>query len=136
MAIKISKQLIKRLHCLYRERGLTDDEKKHMISELTNGRTTSTADLSTNEGIYLAGFLSGASTSTIKEKSESIIRLQRSAVLKRLQQIGVDTSNWKAVNSYLSDKRIAGKMLYEMTSDELTALIPKLESIKRKKNGL
>lgn len=134
--IKISKQLIKRLHCLYRERGLTDDEKKHMISELTNGRTTSTADLSANEGIYLAGFLSGASTTTVKQKSESIIRLQRSAVLKRLQQIGIDTSNWKAVNSYLSDKRIAGKVLYEMTGDELAALIPKLESIKRKKNGL
>lgn len=130
--MKISKELNRRLHVLYRQRGMTDEEKKSMIYELTDGRTTSTAELTTGEGIYLAGFLAGTSTTAVQQKSVNTLKSRRSAVLKRLQQIGVDTSDWKAVNRFLQDKRIAGKPMYELTIDELAALVPKLESIKKK----
>lgn len=53
----------------------------------------------------------------------------RSAILKRLQLHGVDTTNFNRVNSFMEQKRIAGKRLYEMSIDEMKELIPKLESI-------
>lgn len=60
------------------------------------------------------------------------VKKYRSAVLKRLQQYGIDTTDWSRVNQFLSQKRIAGKRLYEMNVDEMKALVKKLESILRK----
>mgnify|MGYP001485669783 CR=1 FL=1 len=56
----------------------------------------------------------------------------RSAILHRLQKYGVDTTNWAAVNRFLEQPRIAGKRLYNLTIDEMNALIPKLENILHK----
>ena len=56
----------------------------------------------------------------------------RSAILKRLQKHGVDTSDWTRVNTFLVQPRIAGKLLFEMNADEMRRLIAKLEQILRK----
>lgn len=56
----------------------------------------------------------------------------RSAVLTRIQQHGVDTTNWQRVNQFLQQPRIAGKRLYEMDEKALMALIHKLEMILKK----
>lgn len=56
----------------------------------------------------------------------------RSAILHRLQRYGVDTTCWGSVNAFLQSPRIAGKRLYNMSTEEMEALIPKLESILRK----
>jgi hypothetical protein len=63
--------------------------------------------------------------------SQEVKRL-RSSVLHRLQKHGVNTADWKCVNTFLAQPRIAGKMLFEMDIEELTALIPKLEQILKK----
>lgn len=134
----IPKWMIKKLHVLYARYGLSEEQYRALILELTDGRTDTTKELTYAESQYLAGYITGANT-TIKPVAERLIekslKWQRSSVLKRLQQIGVDTSSWDAVNAYLRSPRIAGKPLYELDSEELSALIPKLESIKRKQNG-
>lgn len=56
----------------------------------------------------------------------------RSSILIRLQKFGVDTTDWGAVNKFLESNKIAGKRLYNLTNDEMSALIPKLESILKK----
>jgi hypothetical protein len=56
----------------------------------------------------------------------------RSAILHRLQKHGVNTTDWNCVNRFMEQKRIAGKRLYELTNEEMRALIPKLEAILRK----
>jgi len=56
----------------------------------------------------------------------------RSAILHRMQKYGIDTTIWAAVNKFLEQPRVAGKRLYDMTTDEMSALIPKLESILKK----
>jgi thiamine pyrophosphate-dependent acetolactate synthase large subunit-like protein len=56
----------------------------------------------------------------------------RSAILHRLQKHGIDTTDWKRVNAFMRQPRIAGKTLGEMTISELQALIPKLQSILQK----
>lgn len=130
--------LIKKLHIQYRSNGLSEEERRAMIYELTDGRTNSTKDLTYSEAQYLSGFLNGAAQmadSVGKQLQEKAMKRMRSAVLKRLQQVGIDTTDWDNVNAYLGSSRIAGKPLYELTYEELQALIPKLESIKRKQHG-
>lgn len=65
----------------------------------------------------------------------SELRKRRSAILLRLQRIGIDTTSWNAVNSYMRSPKIAGKTLGELTCDEMDCLIPKLESILRKERS-
>lgn len=131
----ITAWMIKRLHVIYNRYGLDEEQYRALISELTDGRTNSTKELTYSEAQYLAGYITGANTAVkpvAQQMAEDSIRMQRSAVLKRLQKIGVDTSSWNAVNTYLRNPRIAGKPLYELDSDELYRLIPKLEAIIKK----
>lgn len=130
--------LIKKLHVQYRNNGMTEDQRRAMLYELTDGRTNSTKDLTYAEAQYLSGFLNGAAQMAEcigQQTYTKAMKRMRSAVLKRLQQIGIDTTDWDNVNAYLGSSRIAGKALYELTYEELQALIPKLESIKRKQHG-
>jgi len=65
----------------------------------------------------------------------NIIRQWRSYVLNELNKCGIytDNSDWSRVNAFLMNKRIAGKMLYELNIDELKALHKKLKIIAAKK---
>ena len=129
--------LIKKLHIQYRNNGLSEEQRRAMIYELTDGRTNSTKDLTYAEAQYLSGFLTGAAQMADNigaELEKKAMKRMRSAVLKRLQQIGIDTTDWDKVNAFLSSKKIAGKPLYNLGYDELQALIPKLESIKKKRD--
>ncbi len=64
------------------------------------------------------------------------VKKLRSAILKRIQQHGVDTTRWENINAFMQQPRIAGKLLFEMTVPEMKALIPKLEAILRKDAAL
>lgn len=59
------------------------------------------------------------------------VRRQRSIILDLLIKMGIykDNGDWKAVNSYLMQPRISGKLLYQMSSDELNVLQQKLRAI-------
>lgn len=135
----ITPWMIRRLHVLYAKHGLREDQYRSLISELTDGRTDTTKELTYSEAQYLAGYITGANVrlhTTADDMAERSLRFQRSAVLKRLQKIGIDTTDWRTVNQYLCSPRIAGKPLYQLDSDQLSALIPKLESIlKKQQNG-
>lgn len=135
MSRPITPYMIRRLHVLYAKHGLGEEQYRALIGELTDGRTVSTKGLTYAEAQYLAGYITGANAelrTSVEEMTLRSLKWQRSAVLKRLQQIGVDTTDWNRVNGFLQQPRIAGKPLYQLDSDELAALIPKLEAIKKK----
>ena len=69
-----------------------------------------------------------------KEEPSKATRQKRSAVLDLLTKLGIykDNNDWQQVNKYLLDKRIAGKLMYDMTDKELDALIRKLTAIHKK----
>lgn len=60
------------------------------------------------------------------------LKSRRSAILLRLQKMGIDTTNWSTVNKFMRNPKIAGKTLGEMDTEEMDLLIPKLESIMKK----
>ena len=60
---------------------------------------------------------------------ERELKQRRSAILLRLQKLGIDTTSWAVVNKFMRNPKIAGKTLGEMDTDEMDLLIPKLEAI-------
>lgn len=131
----ITPWMIRRLHVLYAKHGLAETHYRGLISELTDGRTVSTKELTYAEAQYLAGYITGADAklhTAAEGMALASLKRQRSPVLKRMQQIGIDTTDWSKVNAFLRHPRIAGKPLYELDGQELDELIPKLESIKKK----
>ncbi len=61
------------------------------------------------------------------------IRKARSIVLSLLDDLGIKAKNgkWNAVNDYLLQPRIAGKVLYEMNKEELKTCAKRLRVVKR-----
>jgi len=130
----ISSYLIRRLHVIYTQCNIDDDQKKGILLNLTDGRTDTTKELTYSEAMYLCGYLNGTrSESQELAIGEREIKRCRSAVLKRIQKIGVDTSDWGAVNAFCLNSKIAGKKFRDLDGEELLRLIPKLESILKKK---
>lgn len=109
-------------------------DKEQLIWEASNMFTTSLTDFWENRPSDYKCMISKMknAVSTAKKPNENI-KLYRSGVLTRLQKYGVDTTNWTKVNAFLKQPKIAGKVIYELSIDELKLLIPKLESMITKK---
>ncbi|MBV6442727.1 MAG: hypothetical protein EPGJADBJ_04449 [Saprospiraceae bacterium] len=65
------------------------------------------------------------------------IRKARSVVLNLLDDLGIKAKNgnWKPVNDYLMQPRIAGKVLYDMTADELKDCAKRLRVVIKKRRA-
>lgn len=60
------------------------------------------------------------------------LRKERSATLKLLQRVGIDTTDWARVNAFCLDRRIAGKEFARIGAEEHPDLRRKLRSIEGK----
>lgn len=134
MSEQIDNRMIRKLHVLYRQCGIDEETKRTMLYDLTGGRTTRTNELNGREAAYLDGYLNGQYASAIAER-RSPLKRKRSAALRRMQQVGVDTTDWQRVNAFCSDRRICGKPFYRLSEEELGELLRKLEMIKKKRDG-
>jgi hypothetical protein len=70
-----------------------------------------------------------------KQPVSAQIRALRSDVLCCLNKLGIyaTSDDWKAVNGFLMQPRISGKLLFNMSAEELATLNKKLHSILSKK---
>ena len=60
------------------------------------------------------------------------LKKERSACLKLMQKMGVDTSDWNRVNDFCRHPRIMGKEFAMIRLDEFPGLTRKLRAIMRK----
>jgi hypothetical protein len=105
--------------------------KEDLVFNYSSGYTTSLQKMYEDRPkAYQAMIMSMEQMANVDKEKE--IKKKRSAVLLRLQMYGVDTTSWDKVNAFMRQPRIAGKTLGELCLEELTALIPKLESILQK----
>lgn len=104
--------------------------KKQLVLRFTNKRSISLHDMTSYEYEQMCT----AIQKEVKREPDNIQQLRkfRSAVLIRLQKLGIDTTNWECVDKFCMDKRIAGKRFCKISLEGLKALIPKLEGIKQK----
>nr|WP_287575613.1 hypothetical protein [Prevotella sp.] len=105
--------------------------KKEMVSVATGGRTESLKEITRKEYDDLCNILE----KRFPEKRNIYVeqrRKKRSSCLKLLQKIGVDTTNWTAINNYCKSPKIAGKVFAELDIEELQHLSLKLRMILKK----
>lgn len=103
-----------------------DDVKKNLVHQYTNGRTDSLREMTRAEYDRCCEDLERE----VGRKDE--LRRERSATLRLMQQMGVDTTDWGRVNLLCRDTRIIGKDFYHVTVEEHRELRRKLRGIERK----
>lgn len=105
--------------------------KKEMVSVATGGRTESLKEITRKEYDDLCNLLE----KRFPEKRNIYVeqrRKKRSSCLKLMQKIGVDTTDWTAINNFCKSPKIAGKVFAELDIEELQQLSIKLRMILKK----
>lgn len=110
---------------------LGNDFKEGVVSQFTNGRTTSLREMTRKEYDTMCDKLEGATAQLLRTVKE-VQRRHRSKCLKLMQRLGIDTTDWTRINAFCEDPRIAGKVFAKLSNDELDQLSVKLRTILRK----
>lgn len=110
-----------------------EELKASLVSQYTGGRTESLREMTAKEYDAMCDALQRADAGyKAREIARAELRRRRSAVLRQLQLMGIDTTDWDRVNAYCQHPRIAGKEFRRLTIDELERLNIKLRIIQRK----
>ncbi len=103
--------------------------KESLVWQFTGLRTCSLREMTGKEYMEMIRYMEGVIE---RKPDERVVKKLRSGILHRLQKHGVDTTSWDAVNRFLLNPRVAGKLLFEMNVEEMQALTGKLEAILEK----
>lgn len=121
-----------RYFCLIKGREHLID-KDDIVMQFTEGRTTHMSEMTNAEFHEMCDAIEGRFNRSVYEQQ---LKKARSAVLYRVGKLGINTiDNWDEINAFLLSPKIAGKVLYEMSLEEMKELTRKLEAI-LKKGGL
>ena len=108
-------------------------DKETLVSQYTDGRTTSLRETTRQEYDRMCRDMERETGyDEFVEGIRRQLRRRRSEVLKLMQQLGIDTTDWNRVDAFCEDVRIAGKAFRHISIDELEALAVKLRIIERK----
>lgn len=115
--------------------GATNGLKEDLVMQFTGGRTSSLREMKEYEYRAMCASMRGRMPGMDEGTFIVEIKRRRSAVLKRMQRIGIDTTDWANVDNFCLNPRIAGKRFAKLSMEELAALVPKLESMLRKREA-
>jgi hypothetical protein len=113
-----------------------EELKKTIVLEYTSGRTDSLKKMTLPEYLSALKGMQRLVIPTFQEQMQKVLKGKRSAVLHQMQLMGIDTADWKRVNAYCMDARVAGQSFRELTVPELDTLLVKLRAIQRKSKSL
>ncbi len=106
--------------------GDRDDFKRLLVAQYTRGRTESL------RGMTRAEYARCCADLERRSGRREQLRRGRSATLKLMQKLGVDTTDWACVNAFTRDPRIAGCDFARITVEGHADLQRKLRAITRK----
>ena len=124
-----------RFYVLLNRLPTTDREelKAQLVSQFTGGRTESLREMTDKEYDALCDELQRQDANRrARDIYRAELRRRRSAALHLMQKLGIDTTDWKRVDAYCLQPRLAGKEFQKLTVDELETLSIKLRIILRK----
>lgn len=120
-----------RFYALLKRMPIQGDEvKEQFVSQYTNGRTTSLREITPSEYNTMCETLEKSLKDTWSINKDNL-RKARSPVLKIIQRLGIDTTDWVRINAFCSDSRIAGKEFASLNLEELETLKKRLLAIER-----
>ncbi len=106
--------------------GDTEENKRLLVAQFTDGRTESLREMTVAEYNRCCDALEERSG----RKAE--LRKQRSATLRLMQKMGIDTTDWAKVDDFCRTPRIMGKVFRHISLGEHPALQRKLRAIMAK----
>ena len=115
--------------------------KEDLVWQFTNLRTQSLKEMRESEYNSMCAHMQqvidkhNAKMKKPLSEQERALKAARSAVLTRLQKMGIDTTDFGKVDQFCMINKIAGKLFRHLTLDELKDLIPKLEAMMAKGYG-
>lgn len=126
----LNKQQLGRLHILLKDAGCLTNK----ADVLAGVGVTSARDLTEDQYNTLVDTLTRLAAN--RKPASDEVRRKRSVILALCTEVGVwDGRDWKRLNAYMRQPRIAGKLLVECSMEELNALYKKLRLIASKANG-
>ena len=108
-------------------------DKETLVRQFTGGRTEHLRQMSYKEYELMCKEMERVSG--YDERHAALLQAlkkARSGVLHQMQLWGVNTADWKAVDAFCKDKRIAGKVFRELDTEDLNALNAKIRAMRRK----
>lgn len=113
-----------------------DDVKEELVWQFSDGRTKSLRELRKLEYDALCDALQrevGGGEELVKRLCYRLeLKGARSVVLKLMQRMGIDTTDWHRINDFCRDPRICGVEFRRLDVEALKALAVKLRAIERK----
>lgn len=100
-----------------------DGTKRALVAQHTGGRTESLREMSRREYEDMCRNLEAAAG----HREE--LRRARSATLRLMQKVGIDTADWSRVNAFCRDPRIAGMDFARLSPEDLAQLRRKIRAI-------
>lgn len=79
---------------------LGDEFKEGVVSQFTNGRTTSLREMTRKEYDMMCDKLEGFTAKLIRTAKDEQ-RKHRSRCLRLMQKLGIDTTDWTRINAFL-----------------------------------
>ncbi len=119
---------------LGRMAGDRESIKETLVMRFTGGRTSSLRQMKASEYNAMCEAMEveiNHPGMTVEAYKSDLKRL-RSAVLHRMQKLGIDTADWGAVDRFCLQPRIAGRRFAELDHAALEVMISKLEALRRK----
>lgn len=111
-----------------------EEAKQMFVNQYTDGRTRSLREMTTAEYLTMCTDLERL-RGDVKNMLRDELRHRRSVCLHLMQKIGIDTTDWSAVNNYCLSPRIAGAVFRELDIDSLENLALKLRIILKKQKN-
>lgn len=128
MSTNLKKRAIVRFHALLSVSGMRNQKE----AILAGYGVESTKDLTLEQLEQANAELQKLAQQ--RDKDDKKLRKWRSNVIATLEEMGIyrGKSSWPKVNEFLKQPRVAGKLLYECSIEELQALNRKLFAMKAK----
>lgn len=133
-------QQVKALHAVFRSAGMDEENRRNFLAHLTDGRTTSTKELTMQEARSILNGFSKEQQAHIQNEAKQLCK-QIYALSFQISFLnkGFDTSsreefemNKAKINQFCRERTRIRKNLTEMTLQELRQVKRQMEAIARK----
>lgn len=107
-------------------------DKETLVEQYTHGRTTHLHETTEQEYRIMCDEMERVTGYDERRKAlQAQLRKKRSACLRLMQQLGVNTTDWPTVDNFCLNPRVSGKRFAQLDAEALDTLQVKLRMIKK-----